>query len=851
MLKRNLWKLVLSFLVVIWAVYSLNPLKDQPFPDYIKTHATAKQAEFVKLVDEASALKNAGTASSEFVALKQIGKERKIDLTQYFPDIELESSLRAIDKRNDILLTELLKRAKGRMQLGLDLRGGVAVTLEVDPTALASKTASEGERTQKLEKAVEIISQRINAYGVAEPLIRVVGTNRIEIQMPNLSTKDNPEILDAVRKPARLDFRLVHPTLTPRNVPAGEIPTGYEILTLDHESRAGETTQEELFVKRRPEMGGDAIEHAFARPDMYGKPEVILMFTNKGRKQFAATTGEIARMGRESGTLARLAIVLDGKLYSAPTVREEIDSTSAQISGSFTDREALGLANVLNNPLDLPLIVKEKSEVGPSLAQDAIDNGVQASLIATVAVCAFMVTYYTIGGLISILTLAVNLLIIFGIMAAIGATLTLPGLAGIVLTVGMAVDANILIYERMREEITAGKNMIAALHAGFDKAFLTIIDAHITQLAICAVMIWLGTGPIKGFGVTLAIGVFSTLFSVILTGRVIMNVLIESEWLKKFPMMHFFHSVKWDFVKLGKPAFIASWAVVAVGIAFTAARYDKIFGIDFTGGDQVTLAYVQKIDIAHVRSTAASVGVTDINPSYQTDLTSNKEVLKIEMPYGKTKTVVEALTKAYPEAKFDNRGESAIGPSIGKEIGVNAMLSLGLSLLAILLYIAFRFELGFALGAVVSTLHDVLMTIGMFVVFGGQFNAPMVAAILAIIGYSVNDTVVVFDRIREELKANPEGNLRDLVNLAIQRVFSRSLMTSVTVFLAAFALFIFGGGVLRELAGTFLIGIVTGTFSSICIAAQIFYWWHKGDRKRAEAHVDHAPVYEWETGSKD
>jgi len=803
-------------------------------------------------------MKASGAAQSEYVALRQIAKERKIDLAQFFPQIRLESTLRNIEKRNDILLNELLRLAKGRVQKGLDLAGGISFTLEVDPNAL-TKMGNDSERQEKLSKAIEIIGQRINGFGVTEPIIRAIGNNRIEVQLPGVSTKDNPEVVDAVKKPARLDFRTVHPTLTPG--PGVETPPGYEILTLDYENRGGETSSEELFVKRIPEMTGEGIDRSFARPDMYGKPEIIMMFTKEGRKRFAQVTHDIIATGRQVGKVGRLAIVLDGKLYSAPNVDprnlgDEIDSDSAQITGGFTDREAINLANVLNNPLDLPLVVKEKNEIGPSLAEDAISSGIRASIIGTVAVCGFMITYYTVGGIISVFTLAINLVVILGVMANIGATLTLPGLAGIVLTVGMAVDANILIYERMREELNLGKSMKAALVAGFDKALWTILDAHITQLSICAVMIWLGTGPIKGFGVTLAIGVFSTLFSVLITGRLIMNFLIEGNVVTKFPMLHLFSNVKADWVKISKPAFIISWSIVLIGLVAVFVRSDKMLGIDFTGGDQVTLAFdaTHKISVADIRATANAAGITDINPAYETALGTTKETLKIETAYGKAGTLVTALEKAYPQAKLETTGESAIGPTIGKEIAKNALLSVSLGLLAILLYIAFRFEFGFGVGAVVATIHDVFMTIGMFVLVGGffgfQFNGPMVAAILAIIGYSVNDTVVVFDRIREELRINPNGSLRDVVNLAINRVFSRSLMTSFTTFLAALSLFIFGGGVLRELAFTFLIGIITGTFSSICIAAQIFYWWHKGDRKHVEAHADVAPKYEWQGSSK-
>ena len=846
MLKRNLWKLVLSLAVVAWAVSNLVPFQDQPFVSYLRDHVEAKPTEFNSLLNEAITMKKAGQVPSEFVGLKQLGDDRRIDLSQFFPQVNLESSLKNIDKRNDILLNEMLRRSRARLQLGLDLKGGVSFTLQVDSKAL--KGEDQAQQKEKLAKAIDIIASRINAFGVAEPVIRPIGTNRIQVQLPSVSTKENPEVVDAVKKPARLDFRLVNPSLVPG--PGVETPPGYEIMTLDHEDRSGNTTTEQLFVKRLPEMAGDAISKAFVRQDMYGKPEVILMFTSAGRQRFAEVTREIAAEGTRSGRLGRLAIVLDGKLYSAPTVKEEIDSDSAEITGSFTDREAESLADVLNNPLDLPLVVKEKYEVGPSLAADAISSGIRASIIGAVAVCGFMITYYTVGGLVAVFSLFVNIAIILGFMANFGATLTLPGLAGIVLTIGMAVDANILIYERMREELKLGKSMVTALEAGFDKVFWTILDAHITQLCICAVMIFFGTGPIKGFGVTLAIGVGSTLFSVLITSRLVMNYLIEGGIVKKFPMLHFFSNVKLDFVKIGRPAFIISWTIVLIGVVSLFVRSNRMFGIDFTGGDQVTLAYTQHVGIAEIRNVADAAGVPDIAPTYQQDLATGKETLTIEMTYGKAPVLLNALQKAFPNAHFDQTGVNTLGPSIGKEIGTNAIISLGLSLLAILLYIAFRFEFGFAIGAVVATVHDVLMTLGMFVLSGRQFNAPMVASILAIIGYSVNDTVVVFDRIREELRLNPDGKLRDVVNLAIQRVFSRSLMTSVTTFLAALSLYIFGGGVLQDLAFTFLIGIITGTFSSICIAAQIFYWWHKGDRKRVEAHADTAPTYEWQGTSK-
>lgn len=848
MLKRNLWKIILSAVIAAWAIAELIPVNDIPFATYAKAHATAKPADFAKLLDEAAARKKSGAAPSEFVALKQIGAERKLDLTVYFPEIRLESSLKNVVKRNEILLGELLRRSKGRLQLGLDLKGGIAFTLEVDEKAAGADV--DNTREEKLAKAIEIIGARINAFGVAEPIIRPIGNNRIEVQLPGVNTKDNPEVVENVKKPAQLSFRIVNAGQMPGASEVGDIPPGYELLSLDYEGRAGESNTEELFVKRIPEMTGEMISSAFARPDLYGKPEVILQFTNEGSKRFAEVTRAIADGGEKAGRLGRLAIVLDGKLYSAPTVKQEINSDSAVISGSFTDREAINLANVLNNPLDLPLIIKEQYEVGPSLAKDAIDSGVKAAVIGTLLVAAFMITYYRVGGVIAVATLAMNVGIILGVMASLGATMTLPGLVGIVLTIGMAVDANILIFERMREELAQGKNLKNALAAGFDKAFMTIMDAHVTQLAICAIMIWYGTGPIKGFGVTLAIGVFSTMFSVLITSHLIMEWLIEKEIIKKFPMMHLFNTNNFDFLKYGKPAFICSWLIVLLGVGVIVYKGERVYGVDFAGGDVVNVAFKQRLEPAQIRAVADAAKIGEVNSSYVSPLGGGTETLKIETAFDQSGPLFSALQKAYPQAGLDKVGESRIGPTIGKEVRKNALISVALSMLVVLLYVAIRFEFGFGIGAVVASIHDIIMTIGIFVLFDFQFSAPMVAAILSIAGYSINDTIVVFDRIREELKLNPTMKLHSVINLALNRVFSRSIMTSLTTLLAAVALFIFGTGVMKDLSFTFIIGILTGVFSSVFIASPIFYWWHKGDRKHVEAHADMAPKYEWSGSSK-
>lgn len=847
MIKRNLWKLLLSLAIGAWAVSELFPIQTIPFDLYARTHVTAKAAEFDQLLGEAEARHRADPSVSTFVALRSLADDRKIDLSQYFPDLRLESSLTDIERRNSILLDELLRRARARLPLGLDLAGGVQVTLQVDPRAYENVPADA--RAAKLQKAIDIISSRVNGFGVAEPIIRPEGDNRIVVQLPGINTKDDPDIINQVKAPALLEFCEVSP-LNPATTPPDQAPPGYVAMT-SQEQQPGQPPQQ-LFIKRIPDATGSIMSKAYVSEDAFGEPLILMQFTSAGRDKFAEMTKHIADQAHQQGRpWGQLAIVLDGKLQSAPTVKEEIDSDSAEITGHFTYRDAEDLANVLNNPLDLPLTIKDQYEIGPSLAVDAVRSGFRAAIVGTAAVAGFMVLFYITGGVIAVATLGLNIIIVLGTMASFGTTMTLPGLAGIVLTVGMAVDANILIFERTREELAAGKGVAVANQAGYRKALSTIIDAHIVQLLICAIMIWLGTGPIKGFGVTLAIGVLSTMFTVLVTAHLLMEWIIDLGWVKKLRMRHLIgHRVGVDFIRYGRPAFICSWVIVLIGFGYVLYQGHRIYGIDFAGGDQVQMQFKERVDIADIRSVANSLHIGQIEPTYENAIGGGKELLSIDTPEHRSGELVAALQQKYPDAGLVPVGSTHIGADIGKEIELNAVLAVGVSMLVILVYIAFRFEFGFGVGAMVSTLHDVLMNIGLFVLTGHQFSAPMVAAILCIIGYSINETVIVFDRIREELKVNPTGSLREVVNTGISKVFARTVMTASTTFLAALALYIFGSGVLKDISFTFLIGVVCSTFSAIFVAAQVFYWWHKGDRKHVEAHADVAPSYEWAGSSK-
>jgi SecD/SecF fusion protein len=329
-----------------------------------------------------------------------------------------------------------------------------------------------------------------------------------------------------------------------------------------------------------------------------------------------------------------------------------------------------------------------------------------------------------------------------------------------------------------------------------------------------------------------------------------MELLTGSGWVQRFTMRRMLKDLRVDFIGYGKPAAIASVALVVVSFGYVLYQGEHIYGIDFLGGDVISLQFNQKLDTAKVRQSARAVGIEEINPTYASPIGGGRETLNIETPEGKGGVLVAALQKDYPAAGLMQVGENHMGASIGREIQWNALIAIGLSMMTILVYIAFRFEFGYGIGAMASILHDILMNIGIFVLTGHKFSAPMVAAILCVAGYSINETVIVFDRIREELKINPNATLREVINTAIRKVFARTIMTATTTFLAALALFLFGSGVLRDISFTFLVGIVTSTFSAIFIAAQVFYWWHKGDRKHVEAHHDIAPKYEWTGASK-
>jgi SecD/SecF fusion protein len=506
--------------------------------------------------------------------------------------------------------------------------------------------------------------------------------------------------------------------------------------------------------------------------------------------------------------------------------------------------------------------VIESREIDPSLGADSIKSGVNAAFYGVVAVAAFMLVYYLLAGMVANVALIINVIILLGLMCGPylpGApfTFTLPGIAGIVLTIGMAVDANVLIFERIREEQAKGKSIRGAIEAGYDRAFGTIFDSNLTTLISSVILIWLGTGPVRGFGIALTIGVSVSMFTSLVVTRLIFDFLLARDWIKSVKMLHLIPStMKLDFLKLAVPAFIVSWAIIGIGNGYGIfGRGKEVLGVEFIGGYSFNLGFDQKaresggFTVDKIRETVDGLKKGSSLVSFQRDPATGRETLRVTIrSVGEEQAgddagtlVVDTLKAKFPAASIAQLNVDKIGPSVGAEIQKTAVLAAIIAIFGILVYVAFRYEFTFAVGAVVAILHDLLMTTGIYFLAGRELNATTVAALLTIIGFSINDTVVIFDRIREDLKMGVRGSFREVMNAALNQTLSRTIITSGTVFIATAVLYFMGGGPINDFAFCFLVGIITGTYSSIYIASALVLWLNKGQRPKlaaAEATVE-------------
>jgi len=703
---------------------------------------------------------------------------------------------------------------KEKIQLGLDIQGGTSFLIRLMG---GDKDVNKG----MLDQAVEVIRKRIDYFGVSEPVISPVGNDRILVQIPGLDTAKIQEAREQLSRVAKLEFRLVYPDNGERLrlIDEGKevIPPEYRIEVYKMTAEGNEKPREErLLVKKKADLGGDRVKESHA---YYGNEgwTVQLKFDGEGAKQFGKIT--------EQYKGHRFAIVLDGVIQSAPVIRDAIYGGDAIITGKFEEKEARGLASVLENPLQTPVSIEEERSVSPTLGLDSIRASIMAGLLGLAITLVCVLIYYRLPGLVANLALLVNLVLLIGALTMFRFVLTLPGIAGIILTIGLSVDANVLIYERLREEMALGKSLRVAMETAYQKAFSSIFDANVTTLITALILFWQAAGPVRGFAISLTFGILASLFTALIVGRNALGWLVDTGRVKKISMLHLISSQNINFLGKGFLACMCSLALILAGATSFYIRGEKNFGVDFRGGDLVTLSSPAKIDVGQVRDGLKPIGLADA--SIQESAQSGKYYITVRSPLNTSDKVEKQIIQTMPSANFKVERSERVGALVGGELAKSSLVALGLGILGILIFVTFRFELSFAVGAIVALLHDVIITVGVFSLLGRELTLTMVGAVLTIAGYSINDTIVVYDRIREGLASGRRGSIEEIMNSSINQTLSRTILTSTVTLIPILCLFLLGGAVLRDFSLAIIVGVVVGTYSSIFIASPIVLWWSR------------------------
>jgi SecD/SecF fusion protein len=708
-----------------------------------------------------------------------------------------------------------------KIRLGLDLRGGTSFLLQLVPQNGQEITPD------MLQQAVEVIRKRVDKFGVSEPVIAPQGTSRILVQIPGLDPAQIQSTKEQLQQVAKLEFAEVHrdtASLIPQ-IEKGEaiVPPGYEIKEMVV-SRDGAERTEKLLVKKTADLTGDHVTKAYAFFDNHGYA-VGLNLDGEGARQFFDLTTALAPHH------GRLAILLDGKVQSAPQVNEPIPSGNATISGNFKEKEVRDLASVLENPLRTPVTIEETRSVSPTLGQDSIRSGIVSGIGGLALVMLFVLFYYRLAGCVALVGLWLNIVLLFGMMAMFHFVLTLPGIAGIILTIGLAVDANVLLYERLREELAAGKSLGAAIDGAYSKAFSAIFDANATTLITAGILFWQASGPVRGFSITLMLGIIASLFSAILFTRTAFRWMMSNAGLKRLTMANLAPRAQFNFLGKRRLAVVVSLVLIGGSIAFFVVRGSNNFGIDFRGGDLLVIDARPALTVAEARAALEPLRLTE--ETIQQEQAGTQQMLAIRSAVDTSSRILAKLQDAFPGRGITPAQQEKVGAQIGLEFAKKALLALGLGMVGILVFVTLRFEFSFAVGALVALLHDVIITAGVFSLTGGEFSLVMVGAILTIAGYSINDTIVVYDRIREGLRHRTGGSVESLMNRSINETLGRTILTGGMTLLSVATLFFFGGAVLKDFAFVILIGILVGTYSSVFVASPIVLWCSRLGAKKA------------------
>jgi len=604
----------------------------------------------------------------------------------------------------------------------------------------------------------------------------------------------------------------------------------------------------------KPALGGEVITNARQDYDQNGRVEVSMSMNAEGAKIWKRLTGD--NIGKQ------IAIVLDGYVYSFPNVNTEIPNGQSSISGNYAVEEAQDLANILKaGKLPAPARIVEEAVVGPSLGKEAVSSGLWSFVIAFILVLVYMIFYYNRAGFIADIALVTNIFFLFGVLASFGAVLTLPGIAGIVLTLGMAVDANVIIYERIKEEVRAGKGIRLAISDGYKNAYSAIIDGNVTTLLTGIVLYVFGSGPVQGFATTLIIGILSSLFSAIFISRLIFTWSLNKNLGVKFANRfteNFMAKANFDFLKLRKIGYVISSFIIILGIASLFVK-GLNYGVDFSGGRTYVVRFDKDVNTIDVRNALANVFIDENGQSLTPEVKTfgpNKQVkITTKFMIDNTETNVDSIiqTKIYEGVlsfytdqslkyrQFSTAAEKEdkllgilssqkVGPTIADDIRNRSVMAVVFALIVIFIYIALRFrKWQFGLAGVIALFHDTLITIGLFSIFYNllpfnmEIDQAFIAAILTIIGYSINDTVIIFDRIREYNALNKKRDLVTNINAALNSTLARTINTSGTTLVVLLTIFIFGGEIIRGFTFALLIGVFVGTYSSLFTASPIAY----------------------------
>ena len=720
--------------------------------------------------------------------------------------------------------------------------GGVADTTAKKDTVKAADTANKIKDTTKTANINDVVDTNQKKADTTKPAELNVINKYIQFDLPRADEKGIP------RYPAWIGYVMIRDTATFRNYlnefksnfPSDAV-FAYGIPDKDKKGVSLEFVPLyalKTYNRSTAKLEGDAISDARQDFDQYGKVAVQMNMNPRGAAVWKKMTEE--NVGKP------LAIVLDNVVQSAPNVNNVIPNGESSITGSYTQQEAADLASILKiGKLPAPAKIVQEQQVGPTLGAKAIKGGTNAFLISFVVIFLLMLVYYNTSGWVANIALILNLLFTVGILAGLGATLTAPGIAGLVLTIGMAVDTNVIIYERIKEELTKGKGYIPAINEGYKRSLPPVLDAHVTTLLTAFILFYFGLGPVKGFATTQIIGILLSLFCGILVSRWVSDIFTNKQkHLEYFTGVsrRVFKHAKYKFIEYRKIAYVISVIVLVLGIASYFNGYK--YGVEFNGGRSYTVQFAQKVDEEAVRKSLEvsfekantiikTIGANerlDITTSYMIENTSlSADSLVSQKLYEGLKSFLpQGLTyEQFATDKYIAQSKKVL-PTISDDLKAGAVKATIFAMIVIFLYIFLRFrDWRYSLGTIVALLHDVFVTLIVFsfarniVPFELEIDQHFIAAILTVIGFSMNDTVIVFDRIREDSRMMPTAPRGEVINRAINETLSRTIMTSLTVFLTILILFLVGGEVTKGFAFAMLIGVITGTYSSIFVAAPI------------------------------